>query len=121
VFREIIFEGNVEEEYAPIGGKSMACIFALFATLTPRLALLLLWIFTPLVNRAFSFFLWPLLGLILLPFTTMIYVLVYVPHIGVVGWNWLWIILGFFLDLAAYAGSGYSNRNRFPAMSRYPS
>ncbi len=78
-------------------------------------------IHTPLVNRAFSFFLWPLLGLILLPFTTMIYVLVYVPHIGVVGWNWLWIILGFFLDLAAYAGSGYSNRNRFPAMSRYPS
>src|SRR5260221_7450664 len=99
----------------------MACMFALFASLAPRLALLFLWIFTPLVNRAFSFFLWPLLCLILLPFTTMIYVLVYVPHIGVGGCYSLWIILGFFLDLAAYAGSGYINRNRFPAMPRYPS
>jgi len=98
----------------------MACIFALFASLAPRLALLFLWIFTPLVSRAFSFFLWPLLGLIFLPFTTMIYVLLYVPHIGVVGWNWLWIILAVFLDLAAYAWSGYSNRNRIPGMSRYP-
>jgi len=99
----------------------MACCFALFASLAPRLALLFLWIFTPLVSRAFNFFLWPLLGLAFLPYTTIIYVLVFVPHIGVVGWTWLWIILGLFLDLAAYAGSGYGNRDRIPGMTRYPS
>ena len=30
------------------------CLFALLAVLSPRLAFLLLWIFTPLVTRAFD-------------------------------------------------------------------
>ncbi len=95
------------------------CLFALGAAIFPRLALLFVWLFTPLVNRAFHFtFIWPLLGIIFLPFTTLMYVLVYNPLVGVTGWGWLWVILGFVLDLSAYSSSAYTNRNRIPGYSK---
>jgi hypothetical protein len=96
-----------------------ACLFAMGAAFFPRLALLFVWLFTPLVNRAFhNTFIWPLLGIIFLPFTTLIYVLVYNPLVGVTGWGWLWVILGFVLDISSYSSSAYSNRNRIPGYNR---
>ena len=41
----------------------MGCLFLLIAALSPRLALILTWIFTPWVDRATGAFIWPLLGL----------------------------------------------------------
>ncbi len=91
------------------------CIFALGAAAFPRLALLFVWLFTPLVKTAFhGGFLLPLLGIIFLPFTTLIYVLVYSPVYGVTGWGWLWVILAFLLDLGSYSSSAYTNRDRIP-------
>jgi hypothetical protein len=83
--------------------------------LTSRLALLALWLATPWVNRAFSGgWILPLLGIIFLPFTTLIYVLVWTAPFGVTGWGWLWVILGLFIDIGAYGGSAYGNRSRMP-------
>ena len=66
----------------------MGCLFALFGGLFPRLALLILWIARPaLVDAAFNTFILPLLGIIFLPFTTLIYVIVYVPGVGLTGWG----------------------------------
>ncbi|HEU5348159.1 MAG TPA: hypothetical protein VFU63_06065 [Ktedonobacterales bacterium] len=92
----------------------MACLFALFAAFAPRLALLFLWLFTNLVTRAFDTFILPLLGIIFLPFTTLMYVLVWAPGYGVTGFGWLLVILGLLIDIGAYGGSAYSNRNRMP-------
>lgn len=86
------------------------CLFAILGAFAPRLALLLVWIFTPLVIRAFDAFIIPLLGIIFLPFTTLIYVLVYIPGIGVTGWGWFWVILALLLDLGAYGGGAYGGR-----------
>jgi hypothetical protein len=91
----------------------MCCFFALLATFVPRLALLLLWVSTPLVIRSFDSFLVPLLGLIFLPFTTVIYVLVYNPAYGVSVWGWFVVILALFIDLGSW-GAGYANRGRIP-------
>jgi RsiW-degrading membrane proteinase PrsW (M82 family) len=64
------------------------CLFALGAAAFPRLALLSTWLFTPLVTHAFhATFLRPLLGIIFLQFTTLMYVLVYIPGIGLTGWG----------------------------------
>ncbi len=69
-----------------------------------RLALLLVWVLTPLVNRAFfGGWLLPLLGLIFLPCTTLVYVLVFLPGSGVTGWGWLWVVLAFLFDLGVYS------------------
>src|SRR6266571_2786686 len=93
------------------------CLFAMGAAFFPRVALLFVWLFTPLVNRAFTMVIWPILGIIFLPFTTLMYVLVYNPVVGVTGWGWFWIILGFLLDISSYSSSAYSNRNRMPGYS----
>ncbi|HEY7127675.1 MAG TPA: hypothetical protein VH540_27350 [Ktedonobacterales bacterium] len=89
----------------------MGCITEVIS----RLALLYVWIWTPLVNRAFgSNFIVPLLGIIFLPCTTLAYVLVNTPGVGVTGWGWLWVVLGLVLDLGAHSHSTYKNRRRIP-------
>ena len=97
------------------------CLFALAAATAPRLALLFIWLFTPLVSRAFqSVFLLPLLGIIFLPFSTLMYVLFWVSPAGVTGWGWLWVGLGLLLDISTYASSAYSNRSRIPGGYQTP-
>ncbi len=91
------------------------CIAAVVGVFAPRLALLIVWIFTPYVTRAFSTFWWPLLGLILLPYTTLMYALAYLPGFGVYGWRWLWVVLGVLLDIASYSSGGVSKSRQAQA------
>ena len=86
----------------------MGCIFVLIAALSPRLAVVLMWIFTPWVDRAFGPVIWPILGLIFLPITLLLYVILWnTGGVGVTGWEWLFVILAFFAELASYAGGAY--------------
>jgi hypothetical protein len=81
----------------------------MLALLAPRVVLFFVWIFTPYVSRAFNHtFIWPFLGLIFLPFTTLIYSLVWRQGVGVTGWwAWLWVALAFVVDIGWHSGSGY--------------
>jgi hypothetical protein len=90
----------------------MGCLFAILGGFFPRLALVLVWIFTDDVDRAFSGFVVPLLGLILLPLTTLVYVLVWQAGHGVDGIDWLWVGLAFLADLGSYAGGESQRRSR---------
>lgn len=92
------------------------CLFAMLAIFSPRLALIIAWLATDLVDIAFDGFILPFLGLVFLPFTTLFYVLVYESG-GISGWGWFLVIIGFILDLGAYGGSGYSNRRLGPGYS----
>lgn len=90
-----------------------SCLAVILAAFMPRVALFLIWVFTPYVSRAFhGGFIWPFLGLIFLPFTTLIYTFAYMPGVGVTGWGWFFVVIGFLLDISSYGGSGYSNRER---------
>jgi hypothetical protein len=94
----------------------MGCLFALLGGLFPRLALLIVWIARPaLVGAAFNTFLLPLLGIIFLPFTTLIYVIVYTPGIGLVGFDWFWVILALLLDISHWSAS-YTQRDQIPGV-----
>jgi hypothetical protein len=78
----------------------MGCLFALFAGLFPRLGLFIIWVARPaLVDAAFDTFILPLLGIIFLPFATLIYVVLYTPGVGLSGWGWFWVILAVLLDI----------------------
>ena len=88
----------------------MGCLLAILAAISPRLALVLVWIFTNLVDRAFEGFLLPLLGLLFLPLTTLVYVLAYRPAVGVTGWGWFFVILAVLFDLGSYGGGVFSRR-----------
>lgn len=92
------------------------CLIAILGGLFPRLALLVLWIVRPaLVAAAFDSFLLPLLGIIFLPFTTLIYVFVYVPGVGLTGWGFLWLVLALLCDLGHWS-AGYTQRDRVPGV-----
>jgi hypothetical protein len=88
------------------------CLFALLAVLSPRAALVILWLFTPLVQTVFEGrWLLPLLGLLVLPFTTLIYVLV----VGALGpttfWGWVMVLFGLAMDVRGYY-DGYVHRDQ---------
>ncbi len=94
----------------------MGCLFVLLAAISPRLVLILLWIFnTNFAARAFNGFLIPLFGFLFLPFTTLVYIFVYNPVTGQLsGWGIFWVMLAILIDLGNY-GNTYNNRN---SMSR---
>lgn len=92
----------------------MCCLLTVLVFLGPRVAGIIWWIAQP--NRwvgvagAFQTWIWPVLGLIFLPFATLMYVLV-APG-GLTGLDWLWVGLAVVLDIVSYTGGGYGNRNR---------
>jgi hypothetical protein len=89
----------------------MGCLFLLLAAFSPRAALILMWILTPWVDRATGSFIWPLLGLVFLPITTLLYVILWnTGGYGVDGWEWILVILGVFVDIASYGGGFFGRR-----------
>ncbi|MBE2238261.1 MAG: hypothetical protein IAE81_10750 [Caldilineaceae bacterium] len=91
----------------------MGCLFAFFAIGAPRLAVLLLWMARPETFAATlsnSWLLGPLIGIFFLPLTTLLYVLLWAPGVGLVGLDWLWVGLAFLLDIGALFGSGWAQR-----------
>jgi hypothetical protein len=91
----------------------MGCLLVLVASFAPRVALVFLWIFSNLVDRAFSGFVIPLLGLVFLPYTTLFYVLAWSPVGGVHGWGWFFVTIGVIFDLGHWLRGGYMGRQRY--------
>ena len=91
----------------------MGCCLGIVALAgAPRLAFLLWWLFEPLrMEATFDTFIWPLVGVIFAPWTTIMYVLVFPA--GITGFDWLWLALAAFLDIASYGGGEYSRRQRY--------
>jgi len=93
----------------------MCCFFAALVTLGPRFAILIWWLMQPARwEAAFSSFLWPFLGFIFAPWTTMSWVAV-APG-GVTGFDFFIVAMGVFLDIASYGASEYGRRERYAAV-----
>jgi hypothetical protein len=82
----------------------MGCFLALLALISPRLALILLWLFSDLLSRAFDSWFLPFLGFFLLPWTTLAYAAFWDwgPGREVTGIEWFFVALAFVIDLGAY-------------------
>jgi hypothetical protein len=103
------------------------CLLAFSAAVAPRLVLILAWIFGSRWDTVWQGdFLMPLLGIIFLPYTTIMYLLVWSPAIGgggnIEGWDWLWIIMGLFLDFMKWSQM-FTNRKEAAKQTQkyYPS
>ena len=86
------------------------CLIFLLALLAPRLAFALMWIFGDRVDLAFSSWLWPLLLLIFLPWTGIMYALMWSPVVGVDGAEWLVIAAAVALDLIQWSARTAKNQ-----------
>lgn len=105
----------------------LGCLLAFSIAVAPRLVLVLAWIFGDYWDRVWEGeVLIPLLGIIFLPFTTIMYMLVWTPTIGggsgIEGWDWMWILLGLVMDLSKWAGL-WGNRSEATRQAQryYPS
>ena len=74
----------------------MPCLFAIFALMTPRLVIVILWLFTSWFAGIFATALWPVLGFIFLPTTLLWFTAVYHWFDG--EWT-LWPIVGIVVAL----------------------
>ena len=83
----------------------MGCFILLFALVSPRLALILTWLLSNLLSRAFDSWIIPLLGFFLLPWTTLAYAWMWHSHDAVRGLEWFLVGLAFLADLGAHANS----------------
>ena len=92
----------------------MGCLIALFALISPRLALFALWLFGNLLDRAYDSWAVPLLGFFLLPWTTLSYALFWDWGTGreVRGFEWFFVIFAFLMDLASWFGGQRAQSER---------
>jgi hypothetical protein len=90
------------------------CLLALLALISPRLVLVLLWIFSNVLSRAFSSWILPLLGFFLLPWTTLAYAAFWSwgPGHHVTGFEWVFVALAFVIDLGSYGGGRFAAARR---------
>ena len=95
----------------------MCCAFMVLFLLGPRIFNVFWWIFQPLRwQTAFSdifggslWWIWPVLGIIFLPWTLLMYVIIF-PVAGF--WDWLFLILAIVADVASGGGGLWGNRDR---------
>ncbi len=88
----------------------MPCLFLLVLLLAPRVVLVLMWLFTDILMRAYTGILIPLLGLIFLPITTIVYALMVNYHMAIAGVNLVILIVAVLLDAGSHGGA-YSRRS----------
>ncbi len=88
----------------------MCCIVALMGLIGPRIAFGFAWIFTRQVSQAFDGILVPLVGVIVLPWTSLMWAIAYAPGKQVGGLGVLVVLVGVLLDLSSYVGGRRSRR-----------
>lgn len=90
----------------------MCCFFLVLMFLGPRVGILVFWLFPygqELMKMAFENWFWPVVGLIFMPWTTLMYTIVYGAN-GMVGFDWVWVGLGVVADIASYSGGAWKRK-----------
>lgn len=90
----------------------MGCLLTILALITPRFVLVVMWLFTDYLARAYDSFIWPLLGFFFLPATTITYAIAVNEFDGVRGVGLLLVVLGVLVDVGVIGGGARSKRAR---------
>jgi hypothetical protein len=91
----------------------MPCLLGCLALSMPRIALVLVWLFSPgYLGTAFQTRIWPLLGFLFLPLTTLAYAFVWHQSEGAISWGGvLVLVIALLIDLGL-VGSGARARGQ---------
>jgi hypothetical protein len=88
----------------------MPCLVGLLALIFPRLAIILVVIFSDYIGAAYQTVIWPLLGFLFMPLTTLAYAWAINDNGSVAGIHLVVVILAVLIDLGIIGG-GASNRH----------
>jgi hypothetical protein len=93
----------------------MCCILSILVFLGPRLANIAWWLIdSERWSVSFGSAIWPILGIIFLPWTTLVYAAVNNPVEGISLLGWIFLVIGVIADISSNGGGGYYNRKRVP-------
>ena len=90
----------------------MPCLVGCLALVAPRLAIVLVVVFSNYIGRAYETTLWPLLGFFVLPLTTLAYAWAINTNGSVTGGYLVVVVLAVLLDLGLLGGSERARRKR---------
>jgi hypothetical protein len=90
----------------------MPCLIALLALLAPRVVIVLMVIFSDYIGHAYQTILWPLLGFIFLPLTTLAYAFARNEAGSVEGLYLVLVVVAVLFDLGTVGGSRPRKRSR---------
>jgi len=85
--------------------RAMPCLIALLALISPRLALIAMWLLSDMLHLAFDGWILPVLGFLLLPWTTLAWAAMWsVGTAGVTGFEWAIVAIAVLTDLGSNGG-----------------
>jgi hypothetical protein len=91
----------------------MGCLLLVLFLVFPRVALLLLFVFSNYLERAYHGLILPLLGFLFLPLTTLVYAWMVNTAQPTTGINLLILIIAVVIDLGGIGGGEYHRRRRW--------
>ena len=92
----------------------MPCLIGCLALATPRLAIVLVVIFSDFIGRGYQTTIWPLLGFFFMPLTTLAYAWVINTHGSVAGPYLVLVVVAVLMDLGLLGGGAAARRRRHP-------
>ena len=95
----------------------MPCLIALLAIPLPRLAIILVVIFSDYIGAAYSTLLWPLLGFFFMPVTTLAYAWAINSSGSVAGVQLVIVVLAVLIDLGIIGGASHPQVRRYVIVS----
>ncbi len=91
----------------------MPCFLLFIVLLFPRVTLLLLWLFSGYLQRAFhGGLLVPVLGFFFLPLTTLVYAWEFNSGMPTTGINLVWLLIAVIIDLGGLGGGAHRQSRR---------
>jgi uncharacterized oligopeptide transporter (OPT) family protein len=88
----------------------MGCIVLIIFLAFPRIALILLFLFSNYLQRAYQGLLIPLIGFIFLPLTTLVYAWIVNSHLPLSGLNLIFLVIAVLVDLGSLGGGASRRR-----------
>ena len=91
----------------------MPCLLLIAVLAFPRLVLVLVFLLSNYLDRAYHGLLVPLLGFLFLPLTTLVYAWMINSHMPIEGINLIGLVVAVVIDLGGLGGGEWHRRSRW--------
>lgn len=89
----------------------MGCLLAIVGLAVPRILIFFIWLLTDWLTRGFETRIWPILGFIFMPYTTLAYLAAMLNNHHTLSGFWLVLfVLAILVDIGNWGGSRAASR-----------